>query len=47
MLADIDKKAQQITTKDLRTYLTNYQIQGGSSKVTIDNIRSILSSFFS
>lgn len=27
--------------------MTNYQIQRGSSKVTIDNIRRILSSFFS
>ena len=47
MLAGISKTAQQITTEDLRTYLTNYQIQRGSSKVTIDNIRRILSSFFS
>lgn len=47
MLAGIGKTAQQITTEDLRTYLTNYQIQRGSSKVTIDNIRRILSSFFS
>ena len=47
LLAGIGKTAQQITTEDLRTYLTNYQIQRGSSKVTIDNIRRILSSFFS
>lgn len=38
---------QQITTDDLRRYLTNYQVQRRSSKVTIDNIRRILSSFFS
>lgn len=47
LLAGIGKTAQQITTDDLRTYLTNYQRQRGSSKVTIDNIRRILSSFFS
>ena len=34
-------------TDDLRAYLTNYQKKHGSSRVTIDNIRRILSSFFS
>ena len=33
--------------KDLRTYLTEYQNKHQSSRVTIDNIRRILSSFFS
>ncbi len=47
MAAGVGKKPQQITTDDLRLYLTNYQIQRRSSKVTIDNIRRILSSFFS
>ena len=32
---------------DLRSYLTDYQAERKSSKVTIDNIRRILSSFFS
>ena len=41
------KSAQQLTTEDLRDYLTNYQRKRQSSKVTIDNIRRILSSFFS
>ncbi|SFV39637.1 site-specific tyrosine recombinase/integron integrase [Ligilactobacillus acidipiscis] len=36
----------KITTDDLRKYLTDYQIKHHSSKVTIDNIRRILSSFF-
>ncbi len=36
-----------ITTDDLRSYLTGYQAEKNSSKVTIDNIRRILSSFFS
>lgn len=47
MLDGVGKTAQQITTEDLRNYLTSYQMQRGSSKVTIDNIRRILSSFFS
>lgn len=47
MVTGIGKQPRQITTDDLRVYLTNYQIQRRSSKVTIDNIRRILSSFFS
>ena len=47
MLSAIGKKASQATTEDLRKYLTTYQTQRKSSKVTIDNIRRILSSFFS
>ena len=47
MLATIDRPPQQIVTDDLRRYLTDYQNVRGSSKVTIDNIRRILSSFFS
>lgn len=47
MLSGIGKTASQITTDDLHKYLTSYQRERGSSKVTIDNIRRILSSFFS
>lgn len=47
MLEGIGKLPQQITTDDLRKYLLNYQMSRKSSKVTIDNIRRILSSFFS
>ena len=47
MLSGIGKLAQEITTEDLRQYLTDYQTQRKSSKVTIDNIRRILSSYFS
>ncbi len=47
MVSGIGKSPQQIVTDDLRIYLTNYQTQRKSSKVTIDNIRRILSSFFS
>ena len=45
MIETIGKTVQQITTEDLRQYLTEYQIQRKSSKVTIDNIRRILASF--
>lgn len=47
MLAYVQKSVDCITTDDLREYLTNYQEEKNSSKVTIDNIRRILSSFFS
>lgn len=47
MISATGKQPRQIMTEDLRTYLTNYQTERGSSKVTIDNIRRILSSFFS
>lgn len=47
LIAGVGKAVRQITTDDLRRYLTSYQVQRRSSKVTIDNIRRILSSFFS
>lgn len=47
MVSDIGKPPQRIMTEDLRRYLTEYQCRRKSSKVTIDNIRRILSSFFS
>ncbi len=47
VLSGLGKNAQQITTEDLRQYLTRYQVQRKSSKVTIDNIRRILASFYS
>ena len=47
MAASLDKNVRHILTEDLRTYLTEYQCQKRSSRVTIDNIRRILSSFFS
>ncbi len=39
----IGKSPMHITTEDLREYLLNYQSENGSSKITIDNIRRILS----
>ena len=47
MLEKVKKNIQEIETDDLRTYLTLYQQEKNSSKVTVDNIRRILSSFFS
>ena len=47
MSGKIGKGITHITTNDLRSYLTDYQTERKSSKVTIDNIRRILSSFFS
>ena len=46
MIEGIGKKVSQITTDDLREYLSKYQEEHSSGKVTIDNIRRILSSFF-
>lgn len=47
MLFQLQKDVKQIVTDDIRTYLTEYQNRKHSSRVTIDNIRRILSSFFS
>ena len=47
MLSTLGKHTCRITTEDLRMYLTEYQEEHGSSRITIDNIRRILSSFFS
>ncbi len=47
MLDEIGLSVRQITTDVLREYLTNYQLKNDCSKVTVDNIRRNLSSFFS
>jgi len=47
MLLSVGKDVKHIVTEDLRQYLDKYQREGGVSKVTIDNIRRIMSSFFS
>ena len=46
MLNELQKDVKHIVTDDIRGYLTEYQEKKKSSKVTIDNIRRILSSFF-
>ena len=47
MLQVINKKIEFITTDDLRKYLADYRKMNGASKATVDNIRRVLSSFFS
>lgn len=47
MILSLGKDVRHILTEDLRAYLTDYQAKKQSSRVTIDNIRRILSSFFS
>ena len=47
MLTCVGKGVRHIVTDDVRSYLTEYQEKNQSSKVTIDNIRRILSSIFS
>jgi len=46
VLTAIGKDVKSVTTDDLRVYLDEYQKRSNASKVTIDNIRRILSSFF-
>lgn len=47
MIISINKPYTQVDSDDLRQYLNDYEAKRGVSKVTIDNIRRILSSFFS
>lgn len=47
LLTTTKKTIEQTTTNDLRNYLSEFQNTHGVSNVTIDNIRRILSSFFS
>lgn len=47
MLSAIDRGVSEISTNDVRQYLSDFKEARGSSKVTIDNIRRIFSSFFS
>lgn len=47
MLSIIDLPVRKITTETLREYLKDYQSINNCSKVTIDNVRRNLSSFFS
>ena len=47
MLQNITQSIRKITTEDMRTYLSEYQKINSCSKVTIDNIRRNISSFFS
>ena len=44
---DIELPIRRITTEIIREYLKQYQIKNNCSKITIDNVRRNLSSFFS
>ncbi len=46
MLNSINEPIKEITTKDLRKYLSDYKENANISTVTIDNIRRVMSSFF-
>ena len=46
MIENLNKKVNCIETEDLRNYLSEYQARNNCSKVTIDNVRRILSSYF-
>ena len=46
MIAAISKDIKEITTEDLRSYLSSYKEINGSNLITIDNMRRIYSTFF-
>lgn len=46
-LAGVNVGLRDVTTNDIRCYLSDFQARNNSSKTTIDNIRRIFSSFFS
>jgi site-specific recombinase XerD len=46
MLTEVNKPLREINTDDLRVYWANYQKARGSTKMTMDNMRRIFSSFF-
>ena len=47
LLEKINKPYYLIVTEDIRVYLAEYQEKNNTGKVTIDNIRRIISTFFS
>lgn len=47
LLKGLSKSIKEICTNDIRRYLAEIQEKNGLSKVTIDNLRRIFSSFFS
>lgn len=47
MLGSIDTPIRKITTDEIRGYLVDYQNVNNCSKVTVDNVRRNMSSFFS
>jgi len=47
MLMIMNQPIRKISTDDMRSYLSQYQEWNGCSKVTVDNVRRNISSFFS
>ncbi len=47
LCAAVQKNVREVTTNDIRCYLADLQGSRGLSKVTIDNLRRIFSSFYS
>ncbi|MBR1709884.1 MAG: tyrosine-type recombinase/integrase [Clostridia bacterium] len=47
MLESVSVPVRKITTEDMRAYLSEYQKKNNCSKVTVDNVRRNISSFFS
>jgi integrase/recombinase XerD len=47
LLATLDVPVRKMTTDEIRSYLANYQQRNNCSKVTVDNVRRNISSFFS
>lgn len=46
LIENIDKPIKEITTDDIRLYLSKYKEKSNCSSVTMDNIRRVFSSFF-
>ena len=47
LLLNIDTPVRKMTTEEIRRYLVEYQKINDCSKVTVDNVRRNISSFFS
>lgn len=47
MLESFDTPACDLGTEEIRSYLSDYQQKAGVSRVTVDNVRRIISSFYS
>lgn len=46
-LDETSRELHDVTTNEIRKYLSDFQAKRSSSKTTVDNVRRILSSFFS
>ena len=46
MIVKIDKSVRQVETNDIRAYISDYENESNAGKVTLDNIRRNISSFF-